>query len=90
MRLVLVDVNLVSGKERLPDNMDSPIINNRAFQEDAKVYKYGRRTRHTYTVGVGHLIAIKRPGISAHIQVKILGRVDFGQQCTAGLQTIRS
>jgi hypothetical protein len=85
MRLVLVDVNLVSGKERLPDNMDLPIINNRTFQEDAKVYKYGRRMYYTYTVGVGHLIAIKRPGISVYIQVKILGRVGFGQQYMGGL-----
>ena len=36
--------------------------------------------RHTCIVGVAHPIAVKRPSVSAHIWVKILGRVGFRRQ----------
>jgi hypothetical protein len=37
MRLVLVDVHLVSGKERLPDDVDLPTHERRAFPGGAEV-----------------------------------------------------
>jgi hypothetical protein len=40
MQLILVNVYLVGGKERLPGDMDLPIYKRRAFPEGAGVCEY--------------------------------------------------
>jgi len=63
---MLVDVYLVGGKERLPDDVDLPTRERWPFLGVAGVCEYGWRTRYTHRVRGGHPTAVKRPGVSAH------------------------
>jgi hypothetical protein len=66
MRLVLVNVHLVGGEERLPDNVDPPhTINGRLSRRRGSLRIWMENALHLHGWG-GHPTAVKRPGVSAH------------------------
>jgi hypothetical protein len=67
VRLVLVDLYLVSSKERLPNNVDLSIYKTIDFLGGTEVYKHRRRTHYTYIVRVAYLVAVKRPSLITYI-----------------------
>jgi hypothetical protein len=67
MRLVLVNVHLVGGKERLPNDVDLPIHKRRTSQEVRKSTNMeGEPAPLTWSGW-----PIQQPGVSAHTWVKI-------------------
>jgi hypothetical protein len=71
MQLMLVDVHLVGGKERLPDDVDLPTHERRAFPRGGRESANMDGGRATFIGLGGHPTAVKRPGVSAHTWVEV-------------------